>query len=158
LLGDQIGNAWQAAQLEQGNYAPQPATVTDLFAGAIVPGFLLVALYIVFLILVAWLRPHLSPAVAGEISAVRGTLLLALVATLGLILVVLGGILRGLATPTEAAAIGAVGALALALWRGGLDRSVMTAVVGRSAQMTSMIFLILVGATLFSLVFRGFGG
>ena len=158
LLGDQIGNAWQAAQLEQGNYAPQPATVTDLFAGAIVPGFLLVALYIGFLLLVAWLRPDLSPAMPVEARTDRGTLVRALVAPLGLILIVLGAILGGLATPTEAAAIGAVGALLLALWRGGLDRAVLTAVVGRSAQMTSMIFLILVGATMFSLVFRGFGG
>ena len=158
LLGDQIGNAWQAAQLEQGNYAPQPATVPDLFAGAIVPGFLLVALYIGFLLLVAWLRPDLSPAMPVEARTGRGTLVRALVAPLGLILIVLGAILGGLATPTEAAAIGAVGALLLALWRGGLDRAVLTAVVGRSAQMTSMIFLILVGATMFSLVFRGFGG
>jgi len=159
LLGDQIGNAWQAAQLAQGNYAPQPATVTDLFAGAIVPGFLLVALYIAFLVLVARLRPALSPAVAPDEGRPEPMALLrALVAPLGLILVVLGAILRGLATPTEAAAIGAAGALALALWRGGLDRAVLTAVVGRSAQMTSMIFLILVGATMFSLVFRGFGG
>ena len=158
LLGDQIGNAWQAAQLAQGNFAPQPATVTDLFAGAIVPGFLLVVLYIAFLLLVAWLRPDLSPAMPGGARTVRGALVRALVAPLGLILIVLGAILRGFATPTEAAAIGAVGALLLALWRGGLDRAVLTAVVGRSAQMTSMIFLILVGATMFSLVFRGFGG
>ncbi len=158
LLGDQIGNAWQAAQLEQGNYAPQPATVTDLFAGAIVPGLLLVALYIGFLLLVAWLRPELSPAMPGDGRAERGTLVRALIAPLGLILIVLGAILKGFATPTEAAAIGAVGALLLALWRGGLDRTVLAAVVGRSAQMTSMIFLILVGATMFSLVFRGFAG
>ncbi len=158
LLGDQIGNAWQSAQLEQGNFAPQPATVTDLFAGAIVPGFLLVALYIAFLLLVAWLRPDLSPAMPGDARTDRGTLVRALVAPLSLILIVLGAILRGFATPTEAAAIGAVGALLLALWRGGLDRAVLTAVVGRSAQMTSMIFLILIGATMFSLVFRGFGG
>jgi tripartite ATP-independent transporter DctM subunit len=158
LLGDQIGNAWQSAQLEQGNFAPQPATVTDLFAGAIVPGLLLVALYIGFLLLVAWLRPDLSPAMPGDARTDRGTLVRALVAPLSLILIVLGAILRGFATPTEAAAIGAVGALLLALWRGGLDRAVLAAVVGRSAQMTSMIFLILVGATMFSLVFRGFGG
>ncbi len=158
LLGDQIGNAWQAAQLEQGNFAPHPATVTDLFAAAIVPGFLLVTLYIAFLVLVAWLRPDLSPAMAGEGRADRAMVVRALVAPLGLILIVLGAILEGFATPTEAAAIGAVGALALAVWRGGLDRAVLRAVIGRSAQMTSMIFLILVGATMFSLVFRGFGG
>jgi tripartite ATP-independent transporter DctM subunit len=158
LLGDQISNAWQSAQLEQGNYAPQPATVTDLFAGAIVPGLLLVALYIAFLVAVAWLRPHLSPAMRRDPDEEGGSVLRALVAPLGLILIVLGAILKGYATPTEAAAIGAAGALALAVWRGGLDRTVLSAVVGRSAQMASMIFLILVGATMFSLVFRGFGG
>ena len=158
LLGDQISNAWQSAQLEQGNYAPQPATVTDLFAGAIVPGLMLVVLYIAFLVAVAWLRPQLSPAMPRDTGEAGASVLRALVAPLGLILIVLGAILKGIATPTEAAAIGAAGALALAVWRGGLDRAVLTAVVGRSAQMTSMIFLILVGATMFSLVFRGFGG
>jgi len=161
LLGDQIGNAWQAAQLEKGNYAPQPATVTDLFAGAIVPGFLLVAMYIAFLVLVAWLRPKLSPAIPVEAqgaSRERGGLLRAMIAPLGLILLVLGSILGGLATPTEAAAVGAVGALLLAVWRGGLDRDLLGSVVGRAAQMSSMIFVILIGATMFSLVFRGFGG
>jgi tripartite ATP-independent transporter DctM subunit len=159
LLGDQIGNAWQAAQLARGNYAPQPATVTDLFAGAIVPGFLLVATYIAFLLLVAWLRPDLSPAIPREAqSDERTSLLRAMVAPLGLIALVLGSILGGLATPTEAAAIGAVGALALAVWRSGLNRDLLASVVGRAAQMTSMIFVILIGATMFSLVFRGFGG
>jgi tripartite ATP-independent transporter DctM subunit len=71
---------------------------------------------------------------------------------------VLGSILGGLATPTEAAAIGAAGSLVLAVWRNGLSREMLTAVVGRAAQMSSMIFLILIGATMFSLVFRGFGG
>jgi tripartite ATP-independent transporter DctM subunit len=163
LLGDQVGNAWQAAQLEKGNYAPQPATVTDLFAGAIVPGLLLVGLYIAFVLLVAWLKPTWAPAIPSRIDEIAGhgkraALLRAIVAPLGLIVLVLGSILAGFATPTEAAAVGAVGAFCLALWRGGLDAKLVAAVVGRAAQMTSMIFLILIGATMFSLVFRGFGG
>lgn len=162
LLGDQIGNAWQAAQLAKGNFAPQPATVTDLFAGAIIPGFALVAMYMAFLLLVAWLRPELSPAIPAAArrdgSSAAAMFVRALIAPLGLILLVLGSIVGGLATPTEAAAIGAAGALALAAWRGGLAMPLLTNVVGRTAQMTAMIFLILVGATMFSLVFRGFGG
>lgn len=163
LLGDQIANAWQSAQLAKGVFAPQPVTVADLFAGAIVPGFLLVALYLVYLLLVAWFRPEWSPAippdaVARKDAALAASLLRALVAPLALILIVLGSILGGLATPTEAASVGAVGALVLAVWRSGFSRELLSPVVGRTAQMSSMIFLILIGATMFSLVFRGFGG
>ena len=163
LLGDQIANAWQSAQLAKGTFAPQPVTVTDLFAGAIVPGFLLVALYLVYLLGVAWLKPAWSPAIPPDASRGRDAneallLLRALVAPLALIFIVLGSILGGLATPTEAASVGAVGSLLLAVWRSGLSRELLASVVGRVAQMSSMIFLILIGATMFSLVFRGFGG
>jgi tripartite ATP-independent transporter DctM subunit len=163
LLGDQIANAWQSAQLAKGVFAPQPVTVTDLFAGAIVPGFLLVALYLTYLVLVAWIRPQWSPAIPPEPDARRDvaavlSLLRALVAPLALIFLVLGAILGGLATPTEAASVGAIGSLVLAVWRSGFSRELLASVVGRTAQMSSMIYLILMGATLFSLVFRGFGG
>ena len=163
LLGDQIANSWQSAQLAKGVFAPQPVTVTDLFAGAIVPGFLLVAMYLAYLIGVALLKPEWSPAIPRppderKDAAAAMTLLRALVAPLALIFLVLGSILGGLATPTEAAAIGAVGSFVLALWRSGFSREMLTSVVGRTAQMSSMIFLILIGATMFSLVFRGFGG
>lgn len=163
LLGDQIANSWQAAQLAKGVFAPQPVTVTDLFAGAIVPGFLLVAMYLLYLVGVAWLKPEWSPAIprppdARKDAAAVMTLLRALVAPLALIFIVLGSILGGLATPTEAASVGAIGSLVLAIWRSGLSREMLTSVVGRTAQMSSMIFLILIGATMFSLVFRGFGG
>jgi tripartite ATP-independent transporter DctM subunit len=163
LLGDQIANAWQSAQLSKGVFAPQPVTVTDLFAGAIVPGFLLVAMYLAYLIAVAWLKPDWSPAIPSTPGvrkdvALAMSLLRALVAPLALIFIVLGSILGGLATPTEAASIGAVGALVLAVWRSGFSRELLASVVGRAAQMSSMIYLILIGATMFSLVFRGFGG
>lgn len=163
LLGDQIANAWQSAQLAKGEFAPQPVTVTDLFAGAIVPGFLLVALYLAYLLLVAWLKPAWSPAIPADARAGKAhtravSLLRALIAPLALIFIVLGSILGGLATPTEAAAVGAFGSLVLAVWRSGLSAELLTSVVGRTAQMSSMIFLILIGATMFSLVFRGFGG
>src|SRR5262245_10324120 len=109
LLGDQIANAWQSAQLSKGIFAPQPVTVTDLFAGAIVPGFLLVGLYLAYLLLVAWLKPKWSPAIPVDASLPQETpasLLRALVAPLALIFIVLGSILGGLATPTEAASVG----------------------------------------------------
>jgi tripartite ATP-independent transporter DctM subunit len=163
LLGDQIANAWQSAQLAKGTFAPQPVTVTDLFAGAIVPGFLLVGLYLAYLVAVALLKPEWSPAMPAHAAASKDralvlSLLRALIAPLALIFIVLGSILGGFATPTEAASVGAVGSLVLALLRSGFSRELVNSVVGRTAQMSSMIFLILIGATMFSLVFRGFGG
>ena len=119
LLGDQIANAWQSAQLAKGTFAPQPVTVTDLFAGAIVPGFLLVGLYLAYLVGVALLKPEWSPAMPAHAAAPKDralvlSLLRALVAPLALIFIVLGSILGGFATPTEAASVGAVGSLVLA--------------------------------------------
>jgi len=162
LLGDQLGNAYQAAQLAQGNFAPRSVNVGDLFAGALLPGFALVALYLVYLIAVAILRPRASPALPPDPKAPRGfalarRLIEVLIAPLLLILAVLGSILGGLATPTEAASIGAVGALLLAALRAGL-RGPLMPVVENTTQITAMIFLILIGATVFSLVFRALGG
>ncbi len=162
LLGDQLGNAYQAAQLSQGITSPRSVNVSDLFAGALLPGFALVALYLAYVIAVAVLRPKAAPAMPPDSKAPRGTKLArklaeVLVAPVLLILAVLGSILGGIATPTEAASVGAVGAILLAARKTGL-RGVMTPVVEKTAQITSMIFLILIGATLFSLVFRALGG
>jgi tripartite ATP-independent transporter DctM subunit len=162
LLGDQLSNAYQAAQLAQGNFAPASVTVSDLFAGAIVPGFALVALYILYLIFMAVVFPKTSPAIPPEPGAPKGFAMArrvteVLVAPLALILAVLGSILGGIATPTEAASIGAVGAALLAARRARLAE-VLGSVVRKTAQISSMIFVILIGATLFSLVFRGLGG
>jgi len=162
LLGDQLGNAYQAAQLSKGIFAPRSLTVSDLFAGALVPGFALVGLYIIFLVAVAVLRPKASPALPADAKALRGFKMLrrlaeVLVAPLALIVAVLGSILGGIATPTEAASIGAVGAIVLAARKarlGGLVRPVCE----KTVQIVSMIFLILIGATMFSLVFRALGG
>jgi tripartite ATP-independent transporter DctM subunit len=220
LLGDQLNNSFQAAQLEKGIFAPDSISVSDLFAAAIVPGLTLVALYILFLVAVAILRPAAMPPIPPDPAASQGFALArqlarALLAPVLLIAVVLGSILIGLATPTEAAAVGAVGAILLAalrvdgamhwpvalsivsfaalmalraafgirlghgfafgvvvavilmlalaaglalalrqVWRAGY----LAATVTRTAQTTSMIFTILIGATLFSLVFRGLGG
>jgi tripartite ATP-independent transporter DctM subunit len=162
LLGDQLSNSYQAAQLAQGNFAPQTVSVADLFAGAIIPGLVLVSLYLIYLIGIAIFFPKKSPAIAPDPAAPRGWALLrrlvaALVAPIALILAVLGSILGGVATPTEAASVGAVGAILLAMLRSGAA-GLLLPVMLRTTQITSMIFLILIGATLFSLVFRGLGG
>jgi tripartite ATP-independent transporter DctM subunit len=174
LLGDQLSNSYQAAQLAQGNFAPQTVSVADLFAGAIIPGLVLVLLYLLYLIGIAIFFPKKSPAIAPDPDAPRGfalarRLVAVLVAPIALILAVLGSILGGVATPTEAASVGAVGAILLAALppsipppfagegRVGVFGLLMPVMV-RTTQITSMIFLILIGATLFSLVFRGLGG
>jgi tripartite ATP-independent transporter DctM subunit len=162
LLGDQLGNSYQAAQLAQGNFAPRTVSVSDLFAGAIIPGLVLVLLYMFYLIGVAIFFPKKSPPIAPDPAAPRGfamarRLAAALIAPLLLILAVLGSILGGVATPTEAASVGAVGAILLAARKAGAA-GLLIPVMARTTEITSMIFLILIGATLFSLVFRGLGG
>ena len=162
LLGDQLSNSYQAAQLAKGNFAPQTITVADLFAGAICPALVLVLLYLLYVVAVAVVRPKKSPAIAADPSAPLGAalamrLLSALVAPFALILAVLGSILAGIATPTEAAAVGAVGAILLATRKAGVHGLLLPVMI-RTTQITSMIFVILIGATVFSLVFRGLGG
>jgi tripartite ATP-independent transporter DctM subunit len=162
LLGDQLSNSYQAAQLAKGNFAPQTVTVADLFAGAIAPALVLVSFYLLYVVAVAVLRPKKSPAIppdpAAPVGAAFGARLVsALVAPFALILAVLGSILGGIATPTEAASVGAVGAILLAMPKAGA-RGLLLPVMIRTTQITSMIFVILVGATVFSLVFRGLGG
>ena len=162
LLGDQLSIAYQSAQLAQGNFAPTSVTVSDLFAGAIIPGFALVGMYILYLIFMAVFFPKTSPAIPPEPGAPTGWALVrrvieVLIAPLLLILAVLGSILGGVATPTEAASVGAVGAILLTARRARLAEA-LGPTVYKTAQITCMIFVILIGATLFSLVFRGLGG
>ena len=157
LLGDQLNNAYQSAQLAKGTFAPNVISVSDLFAGAIVPGLLLVGLYLAFLAAMAVWRPASCPAVAASETRAPGGLGEALLAPVVLIVAVLGSILYGIATPTEAASVGAVGAIALAARKTNV-RALLRPVAEKTTQITSMIFLILIGATLFSLVFRALGG
>jgi tripartite ATP-independent transporter DctM subunit len=223
VLGDQISNAHQEAQRELGNWAPEPVSVGDLFAGALIPGLVLVGLYIVYQIVVAVVRPGSSPAVPRDAVLTAGMLrrvLHALVAPIVLIVAVLGSILGGVATPTEAAGVGAIGAtllagerllagrplpiyvaalglvgllvltsfvdlriarseippadqvgialaallcvllafgLLVALYRAYRDGTLVE-VMRSTTRITSMVFVIVIGAQLFSLVFRGFGG
>ncbi|NNG05815.1 MAG: TRAP transporter large permease subunit [Inquilinus sp.] len=227
LLGDVISSAYQKSQLEAGNFSPDTVSVGDLFAGALLPGLMLVGLYIAYQIGMAIFRPEGSPAlppdegIAGMSRAqVYGKIAHALLPPVLLIVAVLGSILTGIATPTEAAAVGAIGALLLAGLR--LDEShglliyaaglcligllvltgyvdlritraqipagdmkwivvaillalgiltgivislmrvyrtdILQSVMRSTAQISSMVFVILIGAALFSLVFRGLGG
>lgn len=160
LLGDQLGSAYQQAQLKLGNFAPESVSVGDLFAGAILPGLMLVTLYLVYVAWVAWRQPQRAPALDPAALPQRSPiqLLMAVLPLLLLIVCVLGSILFGYATPTEAAGVGAVGASLLALLRGQLDFDCLRQVSRESVLITAMVFAILVGAALFALVFRGFGG
>ncbi|HSH42029.1 MAG TPA: TRAP transporter large permease subunit [Arenicellales bacterium] len=226
ILADVISAAYQRAQLAQGNFAPETVSVGDLFAGAMIPGLCLVALYMLYQVVIAYLRPAAAPPLRDEDipESARGRILAyalkALIPPLVLIVAVLGSILGGIASPTEAASVGAVGAILLAgyyvnpdrpwptyvgafsligllvltttldlrfnrltqspveaagvvlafvlcagaiwsiasalfrTWRG----DVLVEVMRSTTKLTSMVFMILVGAALFSVVFRGLGG
>ena len=158
LLGDQLGNAYQQAQLKQGIFAPETVSVSDLFAGALVPGLGLVALYLVYALWVAWRQPERAPALKDLAPRSAWQLVKAIVPALSLIGLVLGSILGGYATATEAAAVGAVGATVFAALYGRLGGGRLFEVGRETVKVTAMVFAILIGAALFSLVFRGFGG
>lgn len=225
ILGDQISNAYQVAQRDMGNFSPEPVSVGDLFAGALIPGLALVGMYILYQVIVAWLRPESSPAIpkdelGDDGKSLASRVMHALVAPLVLIVAVLGSILAGVATPTEAAAVGAIGATLLGGVRlnaekpwpiyvaaislgivvmlglnldlriarseiAGLDvlgislaalgcigiawgvgvsllrvhrATLLKDVARNTARFSSMIFVIIIGAGIFSVVFRGFGG
>lgn len=223
LLGDTLANSYQRAQLDQGIFSPETLSVGDLFAGALLPGLMLVGFYILYQIVRAALDPKSSPAMPVDDSIPTAELyrrtLRALVPPVALIIAVMGSILGGIATPTEAAALGAIGSILLAGERaGGMKRAVriaalslialliltsfmdlrtarseistadqigiwvayllcalvaiglaasiwrlwLSGVIGEvtqsTARITSMVFVILIGAALFSLVFRGLGG
>ncbi len=163
LLGDVLSSSYQQAQLAMGVWAPETLSVGDLFAGALVPGLLLVVLYILYLLGIAWFKPATCPVPPAEERGDYNSELLiralkVLLPPLGLILAVLGSILAGLATPTEAASVGAVGAIALALGQRQLNLVTLNEVMRSTTRITAMVFLIFIGASLFSLVFRGFGG
>ena len=164
LLGDVMSNAFQKAQLDMGVFSPKTISVGDLFVGALIPGLILVGLYILYVIMVAWLQPHKAPAVPreelrnGSTEPLVVLLFKGLLPPLLLIFAVLGSILSGIATPTEAAGVGALGAALLAWGSGKLSITTLKDAVYSTTKVTSMVFMILIGASLFSLVFRGFGG
>jgi tripartite ATP-independent transporter DctM subunit len=160
MLGDVMTSAYQRAQLEMGVFSPKTVSVGDLFAGALLPGLLLVALYVAYLVVAAFLKPEVMPAYErGDDDAVSvGQILRALLPPLVLIFAVLGSILGGVATPTEAAGVGGMGALLLALSRREISIARLKDIMQATLKISSMVFLILIGASIFSLVFRGYGG
>lgn len=218
ILGDQLASAFSQAQYKQGNFAPDAVSVNDLFAGAIIPGLLLVAAYIAWILIRSTINPQIAPRTDPSVmqSTIRSTSLIrTLFAPLLLIVAVLGSILAGVASPTEAASIGGVGALLLAglcvaresrssgvLIQAGIaalitlpivatldgpfwlkaiaalgvvvgiicaiawlalakdddDHAMLGDSVRQTLKMTSMIFMVLIGASVFSLVFRGLEG
>ena len=135
-------------------------SVGDLFLGAVFPGVLLGGLYIVYLLVIGWFKPGHAPAVRAEPMTLRAAwdLALAVVPAGLLILAVLGSIFFGLATPTEAAGVGAAGALLLATLKGTLSRKVMADVVEETSRTSAFIFGAIIGAVCFTLVLRGLGG
>ena len=157
LLGDVMSNAYQRAQNNMGIFSQKTVTVGDLFVGAIVPGLLICGSYLIYTIyqnsknLNIQFLPNAEPPKSVEIVK---TLALPLI----LIFLVLGSIIAGIATPTEAAAIGASGAMIIALINGKLTLSFLKETSEKTAIVSTMIFTILIGASIFSLIFRGVGG
>ena len=157
LLGDTMSSAYQQAQLKMNIVNTQTVSVGDLFVGAVVPGIVLVFLYLAYVLIRATVQPNSAPPAEVKDTDIR-SVVTAVLPPLSLIGLVLGSILVGAATPTEAAGVGAVGALLLALSRGALTLRILHDISQSTLFTTSMVFLILIGAALFSLVFRGFGG
>ena len=160
LLGDVLSSAYHQAQISQGIFNPRSISVGDLFVGALLPGLLLVALYMLYIVLQTWRSPPEKQATSAgdpDETLPLAQLLPGLLPPVLLIVLVLGSIISGAATPTEAAGIGALGALLLAL-KAGLSLPMLQASLETTLKVTAMVFMILIGAALFSLVFRGFGG
>lgn len=160
LLGDILSSAYAQAQLDMGIFTPRTVSVGDLFVGALLPGLILVGLYCLYIFWVAHFRPEYAPAAApdegDDVSFAQ--LARSLLPPVLLIVSVLGSILSGIATPTEAAGVGAMGATLLALARQQLSIARLREVMESTVMVTAMVFMILIGAAIFSLVFRGFGG
>ncbi|TDF38170.1 TRAP transporter large permease subunit [Alteromonadaceae bacterium M269] len=161
ILGDVLSSAYQQAQLDMGIFSPESVSVGDLFVGAIIPGLLLVMMYLLYVIGKSLLDKSATGGIEYQTvtdSTNLKEILSALLPPLLLILVVLGSILGGYATPTEAAGVGACGALVIALIRKQMTFSRLQEVMLSTTKVTSMVFLILIGASIFSVVFRGYGG
>lgn len=161
FMGDMLQAANSSAQLSLGNFAPDPVSVGELFAGAMIPGLTLSLLYISWVVFKAIFQPESCPPLLmtdAEKRGLPGRILGALLPPLLLILAVLGSILTGIATPTESAAVGAVGAMILAAMNRQLNVRMLKEVMDSTLRISSMVFVILMGASVFSLVFRGLGG
>ena len=158
FMGDMIAGIHSQVQMSKGNFAPTSVSVGDLFAGAFFPGLLLVGLYLGFIVFKAITDPTSCPATPVDRKDLGREIMTAFVPPLALIVAVLGSILGGIATPTEAASVGAVGATLLAALRWRLSFGVLRQTAVATATITSMIFVILFGASIFAIVFRQMGG
>ena len=160
LLGDVLSSAYQQAQLNQGIYSPDTVSVGDLFVGAIFPGLILVVSYLLYVFFVSLINPNSMPALVDNHSSKTNfsALIKTLFPPLILILAVLGSIIFGFATITEAAGVGAMGAVLLAYSKKSLDWVSINIISQDTAKLTTMVFMILIGASVFSLVFRGYEG
>lgn len=164
ILGDVISSAHQQAQLALGNFSPSSVSVGDLFVGALFPGLVLVGLYVAYILIIATIKPESAPAFPPErlegmsrgdiwIKAVK-----VLIPPFLLIIGVLGSILVGIATPTEAASVGCVGGIILTALKKQLSLKILREVMQTTTHVNCMVFIILLGASMFSLVFRGYEG
>ena len=158
LLGDVISSSYQEAQNMQGIFSQESVSVGDLFAGAIFPGLILVGFYILFILFVSYFREDLIPKNVINEKLNFKKILLSLYAPLFLILIVLGTIILGIATPTEASSFGALGSIFLSYVNKKLNIQILKDILIQTSKITSMIFILLIGATIFSLVFRGLEG
>jgi tripartite ATP-independent transporter DctM subunit len=154
LLGDVMSNAYQRAQNNMGIFSQETVSVGDLFVGAIVPGIMIVAGYLIYTVFINRKKEFLPvDEMEGEVNILK-----TLLPPATLIFVVLGSIIAGIATPTEAAGVGAFGALIIAGLNGTANLELLRATSYKAATVTTMIFSILIGASIFSLIFRGVGG
>ena len=157
LLGDVMSNAYQRAQNNMGIFSQKTVTVGDLFVGAIIPGIMICLGYLFYTLYQNHKNPNIffePNAKNAPISEILKTLALPLI----LIMLVLGSIIAGIATPTEASAIGAMGALIIAMVNRKFNLAFLQEASQKTAIVSTMIFTILIGASIFSLIFRGVGG
>ena len=157
LLGDVMSNAYQRAQNNMGIFSQETVTVGDLFIGAIIPGIMICVGYLIYTIYKNKNNSNIRHDL-NELSINRIELFKTLALPIGLIFLVLGSIFAGIATPTEAAAIGAFGALIISLINGKINFKFIKETSEKTAVVSTMIFTILIGASIFSLIFRGVGG
>lgn len=161
FMGDMLSGINAQVQMDKGNFAPTAVSVGDLFAGAFIPGLMLVAFYLLWVIFQAIKNPASCPALVDD-SENKTSLLkevfTSLLPPLLLIMAVLGSILAGIATPTESAAVGAVGAIILSALKRKLTYQSLKECMAATANTTTMVFVVLLGASVFSLVFRMLGG
>ena len=160
LLATILQGANEEAALLRGELAPDPVTAIDLFAGALMPGLMLVAMFVIFIYFYARIFPTTCPPI--ETSKSRSQIYLdafkSVFPPIILIVLVLGSILFGVATPTESASVGAIGAAVIAYTKGELTFQNLKETSLGTVKLSSFVFVILIGASMFSLVFRGFGG